>query len=148
MFNPNAGVTRGGVVHGARCFIVLDGLPIAYGQGISFSWSITQAPVKVLGAMKTVEHVATDYNISSLNIDLLELVRRSLHDLGIQPTLDAALTTRELIIEIKDSPSDLAMYVLEGVKFESSNFSLRHGQPSTQNVNLVATGLRDHAGRM
>ena len=148
MFNPNAGVTRGNVVHGARCYFVLDGRPVAYGQGVSFSWSLAQTPIKALGSLQTVEHVSTDYNISNFSIEVVELVKRSLIDLGIQPTLDAALTARELTIEVKDNPSDIAMYVLEGVKFESSNFSLRHGQPSMQGVNLVARGLRDHAGRL
>jgi hypothetical protein len=136
------------VIHGARCYFVLDGRPVAYGQGVSFSWAITQTPIKVLGSKRTVEHVATDYNISNFTIEVVELVRRSLIDLGIQPTLDTALPARELTIEIKDNPSDTAMYVLEGVKFESSNFSLRHGQPTMQGVNLVARGLRDHLGRM
>lgn len=147
MFDPNAGTQRGGVLHGARCFIVLDGRPIAYAQNFSCAWSLNQAPQKVLGSLGTVEHVTVDYNIDSLDMGLVELIDRNLIDLGIQPTYETALTSREFVIEVKDNPTDTAKWVIEGVKFSRANLSIAHGQVTVTGVSLVGLRIRDGKGR-
>jgi len=146
--NANSGIPRGQVVHGARAYLALGGKPVGYCQGVSFGISVEQAPNDVLDDMETTEFIPTAYRVTNVSAQFVELIGRTLISLGIQPTQENLVLGDEMVMEVKDRPSDSAKYVLEGVQFQSASFDIRKGNLTAAQCSFVAKRLRDEHGRV
>lgn len=146
--NANAGFSRSRVVTGANGFLELNGRPVAFCRGVSFSVSYQYEPQEVLDNIEVEEHVPVASRVDSLSVELVDAMGETLIGRGIQPPQEQIGTVQEYTLSMKDRPSDKAWGTFEGVRFQGRSSSFRKGAVSASNVNFVAKRFRDENGRV
>lgn len=147
MASVNQGFNVNRIVTGAMGYLAFNGIGVGLVENIQASFGYQQQPVNVIDDMITLGHVATAYNVTNLSVSMLHLVERDLITAGIQPPLSGIYESPEGVLEIKDRPSDKAIWTFEGVKFQTTNFSFAKGVLSSDQVSFVSTLCRYTGGR-
>lgn len=145
------------VFSGARARFYFNGTQVAYASGCDGSEEIQMEPVEVLDNLPVKEHVPVGYRVS-FNANIFRTVSSgastdvapgSLKEQGIFPKFG---TRGELILQltpvtvfIQDRNTGKVLYVIEGVKPTSQNFSITARGTVGQNVGFVAIRMLDES---
>jgi hypothetical protein len=145
------------VFSGARARFFFNGTQVAYASGCDGSEEITYEPVDVLDNIAVQEHVPTGYRVS-FNCNIFRTVASgastdvapgSLKEQGIFPKFgtrgETILQMTGVVVFIQDRNTNKVLYVIEGVKPASHNFSINARGVVAQNVSFVATHMKDEA---
>jgi len=142
---------------GARARFYMNGTQVAYATGCDGSEEITMEPVEVLDHLPVKEHVPTGYRCT-LNCAIVRTVASgastdvapgSLKEQGIYPKFgtrgERILLLTPVTVFIQDRNSGKVLYVIEGVKPTTQNFSIQARGVVTQNVSFVALRMLDES---
>lgn len=143
------------VFSGARARFFFNGTQVAYASGCDGSEEIQYEPVEVLDNLPVKEHVPVGYRVS-FNANIFRTVSSgastdvapgSLKQQGIFPKFgtrgEKILQMEGVTVLIQDRNSGKVLYVIEGVKPASHNFSINARGVVGQNVSFVCIKMLD-----
>lgn len=142
---------------GARARFYFNGTQVAYASGCDGSEEIIMEPVEVLDNLPVKEHVPVGYRVT-FNANIFRTVASgastdvapgSLKEQGIFPKFgtrgERILQMTPVTVFIQDRNTGKVLYVIEGVKPSSQNFSITARGIVAQNVQFVAIKMLDEA---
>lgn len=142
---------------GARARFYFNGTQVAYASGCDGSEEIMMEPVEVLDNLPVKEHVPVGYRVT-FNANIFRTVASgastdvapgSLKEQGIFPKFgqrgERILTMTPVTVFIQDRNTGKVLYVIEGVKPTSHNFSITARGVVAQNVSFVAIKMMDES---
>lgn len=142
---------------GARARFYFNGTQVAYASGCDGSEEITMEPVEVLDNLPVKEHAPTGYRCT-FNAAIFRTVSSgastdvapgSLKQQGIFPKFgtrgERILLLTPVTVFIQDRNTGKVLYVIEGVKPTTQNFSITARGVVAQNVSFVAIRMLDEA---
>lgn len=142
---------------GARARFYFNGTQVAYASGCDGSEEIMMEPVEVLDNLPVKEHVPVGYRVT-FNANIFRTVASgastdvapgSLKEQGIFPKFgtrgERILQMTPVTVFIQDRNTGKVLYVIEGVKPSSQNFSITARGIVAQNVQFVAIKMLDEA---
>lgn len=142
---------------GARARFYFNGTQVAYASGCDGSEEIQMEPVEVLDNIAVKEHVPVGYRVT-FNASIFRTVASgastdvapgSLKEQGIFPKFgtrgERILQLTPVTVFIQDRNSGKVLYVIEGVKPTSNNFSITARGVVAQNVSFVAIKMSDES---
>jgi hypothetical protein len=145
------------VFSGARARFYFNGTQVAYASGVDGSEEIQMEPVEVLDNLAVQEHVPVGYRVS-LNAQIFRTVASgastdvapgSLKEQGIFPKFgtrgERILQMTPVSVFIQDRNTGKVLYVVDGVKPTSQNFSITARGTVGQNVSFVAIRMLDES---
>lgn len=145
------------VFSGARARFYFNGTQVAYAAGCDGSEEIMYEPVEVLDNLPVKEHVPTGYRVT-FNANIFRTVASgastdvapgSLKEQGIFPKFgtrgERILQMTPVTVFIQDRNSGKVLYIIEGVKPSSQNFSIAARGVVAQNVSFVCIKMLDES---
>lgn len=145
------------VFSGARARFYFNGTQVAYAAGCDGSEEIMYEPVDVLDNLPVKEHVPVGYRVS-FNANIFRTVASgastdvapgSLKEQGLFPKFGARgeriLQMVGVTVMIQDRNTNKVLYVIEGVKPASQNFSINARGLVSQNCAFVCIKMIDES---
>lgn len=145
------------VFSGARARFYFNGTQVAYASGCDGSEEIMYEPVEVLDNLPVKEHAPVGYRVT-FNANIFRTVASgastdvapgSLKEQGIFPKFgtrgERILQMTPVTVFIQDRNTGKVLYVIEGVKPASQNFSVTARGIVAQNVSFVCIRMLDEA---
>lgn len=142
---------------GARARFYFNGTQVAYASGCDGSEEIQMEPVEVLDNLPVKEHVPVGYRVT-FNANIFRTVSSgastdvapgSLKEQGIFPKFgtrgERILQMTPVTVFIQDRNTGKVLYVIEGVKPSSQNFSITARGVVAQNVSFVCIKMMDES---
>src|SRR4029077_7407160 len=131
---------------GARAILKIAGQKLAVCTGVDVSESLSYETVRGLDLLEVFENVETSYDCS-LTVDTIKVIGQNPTQTGLKPHQDllSILTQPELTGEIYDAVSGQIVCVVQGLKIQSSNFSVRAGATVANKLVFVAKRVLDVA---
>jgi len=143
--NANSGVTRGQTGHGARAYLAIDGNPVGYVGAFSYTKNVNEAPVEVLDDVLVTEHVTVGVSYT-LNLEAIQVVGRTLVDMGIEVPIAEVFNDRNRTFQIVDRPTGAVIFAFRNCKVTSVSVATRKGTITTYNIGLVCINAADQNG--
>jgi hypothetical protein len=143
---------------GARAFMYLGGVQVAWATGVSVQESIGQAPIKILGDVHTQMHETVDVTIGG-SFDYFHILQRPMTmvkrsgDVSMWPSGWTAQTSSEasdkyvefpdMDMLMQDKISGLPVLRVYGVKPQSRSWTITTGGLATWSCSFVATRMEE-----
>lgn len=142
---------------GARARFYFNGTQVAFASGCDGSEEIMMEPVEVMDNLPVKEHVPVGYRVT-FNATIFRTVASgastdvapgSLKEQGIFPKFgtrgERILQMTPVTVFIQDRNTGKVLYVIEGVKPSSNNFSISARGVVSQNVSFVCIKMMDES---
>ena len=121
-------------ITGARASLVLNGVPVAWARGVSWSTSIEYSEIRTLDSLRVVAYAPVSSR-TTLSFSSFRIPKGSLTAMGLYPQTGATssdqltnvLTLPDLTAVIVDGVTGTAIATFIGVKIAGASFSLDAG---------------------
>ena len=143
--NANSGVPRGQTSHGARDYLAIDGRPVGYIGSVQWTKNVAELPVEVLDDVLVTEHVTGGVSYT-LSMEAMDVVSRTLIDMGITVPLDQVFNERNRTFQIVDRAAGTVRFAFRDCKVTSVSRGSRKGVLSSYNISMVCISIVDANG--
>lgn len=144
--NANSTVQKGGVLHGARVFLTVNGRVVGYCTRVSVNKQVNVQDVEALDDILTTEHVPTGVTYSG-NISLVKIVGRSLVDAGIAVPLADILNANILNFALVDRPTGKVVRVIRRVTLTAESQTIQKNVLTAHEVSFKAIDAAEESGQ-
>ena len=137
----------GNVLSGARCRVLIEGVPVMYATNVNYSEEIQYDPVEVLDLLEVAEFVPVAYRVtfSSQHVRVVTSSIKRRDGIRIFPRLQDILAAPDLTAAIEDSVTGTLLANVQRVK--ASRYTINIGARGIvlTDVEFVAIRIQDES---